>query len=98
MHRAQPAATVARLGEALASRNAFALAPLSPIVSITGTLVGALALAEGAVDADALWDAAHVDEAWQEEHWGADPLAADARAARRREYDAAVRFMRLAAG
>ncbi|MDQ2878896.1 MAG: ATPase [Pseudomonadota bacterium] len=95
MHRPQPPATIARLGEAIAARSAWELAPLSPIVTITGTLVGALALAEGAVDGDALWDAAHLDEMWQAEQWGADPLAIGAREARRRDYDAAVRFLSL---
>ncbi|TCP35450.1 ATP12 family protein [Sphingomonas sp. BK235] len=95
MHRPQPAATVARLSEAVASRDAFALAALSPLVTITGTLVGALALAERATDAEALWTAATVDEAWQAEQWGEDPLAVAATAARRRDYDAAVRFQSL---
>ena len=95
MHRAQPPATLARLADAVASRDAFALAALSPIVTTTGTLVGALALAEAAVDADTLWHAAHVDEDWQAEQWGEDPLAADARAAKRRDYDAGTRFLML---
>lgn len=95
MHRAQPPATVARLSEAVASRPAFALVALQPIVTITGTLVGALALAEGAIDADGLWTAATVDEAWQAERWGEDALATAARDARRREFDAAVTFLRL---
>lgn len=95
MHRPQPAATVARLAEAVAARDAFALAALSPIVSITGTLVGGLALDEGAVDADALWTAATVDEAWQAEMWGEDAQAAQSLAAKRTEYDAAVRFLAL---
>lgn len=96
IHHAQPAATVERLGEALASRDAFTLAALSPVVTITGTLVGALALAERAIDAETLWNAAHVDEDWQAEQWGSDPLAAAARADRRRDFDAAVRFLVLA--
>lgn len=95
MHRPQPTATVARLGEAVAARDAFALAALSPLVTITGSLVGALALAERAVDADTLWVAATVDDEWQREQWGDDTLAADALAARRRDYDAAARFLTL---
>jgi chaperone required for assembly of F1-ATPase len=96
VHRPQPPATLARLAEAVASRDAFALAGLSPVVTTTGTLIGALALAEGAIDEDALWTAAHVDEDWQAEQWGHDPLAAEARAAKRRDYDAGVRFLVLA--
>ena len=95
VHHAQPAATVQRLSDAVAARNAFELVPLSPLVTITGTLVGSLALAERAIDADTLWDAAHVDEDWQAEHWGEDSLAAQARAHRRGEYDAAARFLSL---
>jgi chaperone required for assembly of F1-ATPase len=97
MHRAQPAATVARLAEAVAARDAFALAALSPIVSITGTLVGGLALDEGATDADAIWAAATVDEAWQAEQWGEDADAARSLAAKRTEYDAAMQFLALSA-
>ena len=95
MHRAQPPATLARLAEAVAARDAFHLAALSPLVTITGTLIGALALAEGATDADTLWAAAMVDEDWQAERWGEDTLAAQTRAAKRRDYDAGVRFLSL---
>ena len=93
MPRAQPAPTIARLSDAIAARDAFELAALSPIVTITGSLVGALALIEGAIDAEALWTASQVDEAWQAEMWGVDELAAQATAARRAEYDGAVKFL-----
>ncbi|HEX8389180.1 MAG TPA: ATP12 family protein [Sphingomonas sp.] len=95
MHRAQPAATVARLGDAVTALDAWRLAALSPVVTITGSLVLALALIEGAADADAVWTAATVDEAWQAERWGEDALASQALAARRAEFDAAVRFLSL---
>ncbi len=95
MHRPQPAATLARLGHAVANRPPFALVALQPIVTITGTLIGALALAEGAIDADDLWTAATIDETWQAEQWGEDPIAAEASAAKRRDFDAAVRFLQL---
>jgi chaperone required for assembly of F1-ATPase len=95
VHHAQPAATVQRLSDALVARDAFALAPLAPLVTITGTLVGTLALTEGAVDADGLWNAAHVDEDWQAEHWGEDSMASQTRAYHRRDFDAAVRFLSL---
>ena len=97
MHRSQPAATVARLGEAIATQSAFALAPLAPIVTITGSLVLGLALAEGAMTAQAVWAAANLDEDWQAEKWGEDDLAAKARETRRNDFDAAARFLGLAA-
>lgn len=95
IHQPQPAATLARLGEAIAAQPPLALAPLSPIVTLTGSLVLALALAEGAMDADAVWRAAECDEDWQTEQWGVEPLAVQAREARRREFDTAVRFLTL---
>lgn len=93
IHVAQPATTVARLAEAVAAQDAFALAALQSIVGITGTLIGALALEEDAIDAEALWHAASVDEDWQAEQWGADEAAARTQAARHGDYDAAVRFL-----
>ena len=95
MHRPQPEATIERLGAAIAARPAFELAPLSPIVTITGSLVLALALAERAMDADAVWAAANLDEDWQAEQWGEDELAVKARETRRRDFEAAARFLSL---
>ncbi len=95
MHQPQPSPTLTRLAEAVAARSAFELAPLAPIVTITGTLVGALALLEGATDAATLWAAAHIDEDWQAELWGRDPLALAAYEERQRDFNAAVRFLDL---
>lgn len=91
----QPAATLARLGDAIAARTAFELAALSPVVTVTGSLIAALALAEGAQDAASVWRAARIDQQWQEELWGLDPLAETANAAHRADFDAGVRFLHL---
>ncbi|WP_425228481.1 ATP12 family chaperone protein [Sphingomonas sp.] len=90
MHRAQPPLALERLGQAIAAFDPFTLAALSPVVTITGSLLLALALVEGALNPDQVWTAAHVDEDWQVELWGEDALAQQARAARRREFDAAA--------
>jgi len=95
MHRPQPEATTERLGAALAARHPFELAPLSPIVTITGSLVLALALAEDAMETEAVWAAANLDEDWQAEHWGEDDLAVKARETRQRDFEAAARFLSL---
>jgi len=95
IHRPQPDATIERLGAAIAVRPAFQLAPLSPIVTITGSLVLALALAERAMDTDAVWAAANLDEDWQAEQWGEDELAIKARETRQRDFEAAARFLSL---
>lgn len=94
----QSAQTVERLAKAVASRDAFALAGLSPLVTTTGSLVAALALAEGAFDAGTIWTAAQIDEDWQAEMWGADELATQAAAARHADFDAGARFLKLLSG
>lgn len=91
----QPPRTLARLREAVVALSPWMLAPLSPIVGLTGSLLLGLAVVEGAITADAAWAAAHVDEDWQAEQWGEDALAAETRAARAAEYGAAVRFLAL---
>ena len=95
LHRAQPAATLTRLGEAIATRDAFALAALSPIVTIGGSLIAALALAENTATPEQVWDAITLDEDYQAERWGRDPLAAAGIEARRRDFDAGVRMLEL---
>ena len=95
IHRPQPPVTVERLADAIRARDAFRLAALSPIITIGGSLVTALALDEGVIDAESAWNATHLDELWQEEQWGEDELATRARAARRGDFDAAARFLAL---
>lgn len=95
IHRPQPASTLEVLGRAVAARGVFQLAGLSPLVTIAGSLVIALALAEGAIGLETAWRAATLDEAWQAEQWGEDKLAAEALANRRREFEAAYRFLTL---
>ena len=55
------------------------------ITSITGSALLALAFEAGAIDAEAVWTAAHVDEDWNIEHWGLDEEAAARRAFRKRD-------------
>jgi chaperone required for assembly of F1-ATPase len=95
LHRPQPPATIARLGHEMAVRGPFELAALAPLVTISGSLVIALALAEEAIAPDEAWAAATLDEAWQAEQWGEDEEAAARMANRRAEFDAAMQFLAL---
>lgn len=95
IHRPQPAGTVARLAEEVGSRDPFRLAALAPLVTISGSLIVALALAEGEIGREQAWAAATLDEAWQAEQWGEDELARAALEARRAEFDAAYLFLTL---
>jgi chaperone required for assembly of F1-ATPase len=95
VHKAQPPATVARLAKAAAAYDDFHRTALSSLVTIGGSLVVALMLAEGAITPDAAFDACHLDELWQAELWGEDWMATDARALRRADFNNAARFLTL---
>ena len=95
MHRPQHAETIERLARAVASRDAFQLAALSPLVTVSGSVVVALALAEQAIDLETGWAAATLDEQWQIEQWGEDAEAAAMLASRRRDFEAGYRLLNL---
>ena len=95
MHVKQPEATTRRLAHAVAALDPFRLAALSPLVTIGGSLVAALAVAEGAMSAEDAWEAVTLDDRWQLEKWGADAEAETALEARRRDFFAAARFLEL---
>ena len=95
LHAAQPPATLARIAAAFAAQDGIRLAALNQVVTITGSAVIALALLERHIDADAAWAAGHLDELWQAEQWGTDPLAETAWADKRGGLDAAARLLDL---
>lgn len=95
MHVPQPKATAKRLAHEVASLDAFRLAGLSPLVTIGGSLVAALAVLEKAVPPEAAWEAVSLDDRWQIEQWGADDEAVKALDLRRRDFLAAACFLSL---
>lgn len=95
IHVAQPPATVEQLSHAVVSLDAFHLAALSPLVTIGGSLVAALAVLEKAVTPEDAWQAVNLDDSWQFEQWGADAEAEAGLEARRRDFLAAARFLDL---
>jgi chaperone required for assembly of F1-ATPase len=87
----QPQTTLAAVARRVAAISApLALAGAHNVMTLTGSTILMLALAEGLRDADAIWAAAHCDEDYQIGIWGQDEEAAERRAIRRTEYDAAV--------
>ena len=93
-HVAQPEEALQRVSEALETYNEpFALAALHVLTSLSGSALLALAVARGAATAEAAWAAAHVDEDFQIRKWGEDFEAAERRAARWREFEAAARVI-----
>lgn len=95
IHMKQPEDSLARLRATLALRDPFQLAGLSPLVTVSGSLLIALALAEGELSLDQAWAAATIDEQWQIEQWGEDEEAVATLAARRRDFSAGARFLAL---
>lgn len=93
VHVEQPRRALAAVEAALAPLPALELAAVHVATTLTGSAVIALALRCRAVDADAAWVAAHVDEDWQAEQWGQDAEAISRRRARRMNFDAAARVL-----
>lgn len=91
----QPPATVAALRNAVFAQDPWRMTALTPLVTIGGSLVAGLAHVDEAIDAEALWQAVSLDELYQERRWGADTLAQAQRAAHKRDWDHAVRFLEL---
>ncbi len=75
----------------------FRAAALHVMTTLTGSALIALRVAHGEVEASAAWAAAHVDEDFQMELWGADGEALDRKARRWREMEAAALLWRLVA-
>jgi chaperone required for assembly of F1-ATPase len=89
VHVAQPEAALA------AARAAIPLEPwrlgaVHAMTTLTGSALIALAMARGALSADAAWQAAHVDEDWNLAQWGRDEMAAARREFRFAEFQAAA--------
>jgi chaperone required for assembly of F1-ATPase len=97
MHVAQPEEAIAAIRSALeAVRSPFGLAALHVMTTLTGSVLIALAHASGVLNADEAWEAAHVDELFQESVWGQDHEAMVRRQRREADFKAASEVFRLA--
>jgi chaperone required for assembly of F1-ATPase len=90
IHQAQPAATLARLGDALQEQGLLTMTAMVSITGLTGSGLLAIGLLHKLFDRDQVWAAAHVDEDYQIRMWGEDEEAVERRATRRKEFDTAV--------
>jgi chaperone required for assembly of F1-ATPase len=91
----QPPHALATFRRVLEVCDLFALTALAAMTGSAGSLVIALALAEGRLSAGEAAEAALLDELFQAEKWGSDPEAERRRAAIRADLAAAARFHRL---
>lgn len=91
----QPEPVIDALSDALAACDAFRLAALSLAVRASGSLVIGLSLLAGRVGPDAAFAASTLEATYQEDKWGADREAAEARAVKRLDLAQAARFVEL---
>lgn len=92
---AQPPEAVAALGQGLFEACPFELAALHDLITITGSLVLALAVRHGEISAPRAWDLSRIDETWQAEQWGQDEEAAREAGAKREALLFAARLLTL---
>ncbi|MBS0223384.1 MAG: ATPase [Proteobacteria bacterium] len=91
----QPADAVTALKTAVAAHSDMALSALYNLTHIAGSIVIALAVAEGRLTAEQAFGAAQLDELYQIERWGEDPVATERHKGIRKDIDAAARFLVL---
>jgi chaperone required for assembly of F1-ATPase len=90
----QPDDAIARTSATI-PQDPWRLGAVASLTIITGSALLALALHAGAIDAEAAWTAAHVDEDWQMQAWGRDEEALARRAFRFADFDAAASMLKL---
>jgi chaperone required for assembly of F1-ATPase len=94
----QPAASLAAFAAAVAAYEDFALTALHAATAACGSLVIALALFEGRLDAVEAFTASQLDESFQIEAWGEDQEQAARRVVLSADIAAAARFLALLRG
>jgi chaperone required for assembly of F1-ATPase len=97
MHVRQPEPAIRTVRESL-PETPWAVAAMHVVTTITGSALLALALYRKALTPEEVWAAAHVDEDWNSQQWGADDEVMQRRAMRRRDFDAAVRVLEAVSG
>lgn len=95
MHVEQPREAILAINVQLRNyTDPFAIAGLHVVTTLTGSALLALAVAEGQIDVEKAWAAAHVDEDWNISRWGEDREAAERRSRRREEMMAAAALLK----
>lgn len=91
----QPKASLRALAAAVAEHDSFALAALHAATTACGSVVIALALSEGRLDAAEAFAVSQLDESYQIEAWGEDPEQSRRRRLLAAEIGEAARFLSL---
>lgn len=96
MHVPQDGDALARLDAQVRRLSPFQVAGFHDLVSLSGSLILALAATRDHRPAEALWALSRIDEEWQAEQWGHDEEAEDAARIKRNSFLEAKRFYDLA--
>ena len=72
--------SLAQLRDCVARFDTFELTALHDLITLSGSLVLGLAIAEGHIDANSAWPISELDALFQQEQWGADEDAVAERA------------------
>ena len=95
IHVAQDPTSIDRLTARIRAFTPFELAAVHDMISISGSLVIALAITDGYLTIEQGWQVSRIDETWQDEQWGIDEDAAAHEALRRAAFLHAGRFFAL---
>jgi chaperone required for assembly of F1-ATPase len=96
-HIQQPEASLLALGKHVEALSVDRLTGVQSLTAATGSLIIALAVAHGKLSGDEAYKLSQLDEDYQIEQWGEDPVAAKRRAALKRDIEAAARYLELLA-
>ena len=91
---AQPQGSLDAIAVAIPA-DPWRLGAVHSVMTITGSALLALALSQGALTIDAVWQAAQVDEDWNLQTWGRDDSVLAAQANRRADMEAAAQILHL---
>ncbi|MEJ6404089.1 ATP12 family chaperone protein [Yoonia sp. 2307UL14-13] len=95
MHVAQDPAVLDKLRRQVDSFDNFALAGVHDLISLSGSLILALAVTRDRLNPDEAWSLSRIDEDWQIAQWGDDEEASAAAAVKRQAFLDAARFYGL---
>ncbi|EBA10821.1 ATP12 family chaperone protein [Roseobacter sp. CCS2] len=95
MHVTQKPDVLSKLTTEVATFDDFALAGVHDLISLSGSLILALAITKDAIAVEDAWLLSRIDEHWQIEQWGADEEAAAAELTKKTAFQDAARFYQL---
>lgn len=90
IHQRQDDDDLNKIKAYLEGKSHYFIAGFHALTTLSGSVVVAMACAQGEVSADEAWECAHLDADWQAERWGVDEDAALARKNAFQEFKAAA--------